>query len=400
MRLYNVHTLLETERLINKHFSIFEVETIDINECYHRILGEDIYASIDVPSFNRSTVDGYAVKSTDTHGASETMPILLQNIGSVEMGQAPNIQIKDDTCCYVPTGGYLPPGANAMVMIEYTEKYNEEIAILSTATPLQNIIHSGDDVKSGSQILKKGTRLTSRHIGVLAAAGIFSIPVYKRLKVLIISTGDELVTEDQKLNLGEVFDINTHTIKNHCRLFDLEVIACYVLKDKYQLIKEKIDYGIKNADITIVSGGSSVGHKDFTADIIDELAGGDGVMIHGLAIKPGKPTIIGKVNHKLVLGLPGHPVSALIVFDQIMRMYLKEQYEYKANTTKGILNKNIHAAPGKETFIMVNTDNGVEPILGKSGMITMLSAADGYVKIGANEEGLSVGDFVTIYKFE
>lgn len=400
MRLYNVHTLEESKNKIKEHFKDFKIESVSIDDSYHRILAEDLYANIDVPNFNRSTVDGYAVRAKDTNGASDTMPMLLKKLGQVEMGQNTHIVIEEDTCCYVPTGGLVPDGADSMVMIEYTEDFDGEIAILKTVTPLQNIIHKGDDVRSGQKILSKGTKLTSRHIGVLAACGIFNVSVYKPLKVSIISTGDELITCEQTLNRGEVFDINTHTIKQHCKIFDLNVINTFVLKDQYQLIKETMSRCIDESDLTIISGGSSVGHKDYTADIIDDLAGGQGVLIHGLAIKPGKPTIVGKVNEKLVIGLPGHPVSALLVFDQLMRMYLSTIRDYSPRTKEGILAQNVHSAPGKATFVMVKLEDQVKPILGKSGMITLLSQADGYIKIDENDEGLDQGDSVTIYQFE
>lgn len=400
MRLYNVHTLEQTEEKIKHHFNSFKTEERNIDACYHRILAEDIYAKIDVPTFNRSTVDGYAVRAKDTNGASDTMPMLLKNLGEVEMGEDTSIVIKEDTCCYVPTGGLVPQGADAMVMIEYTEDFDGEIAVLKTITPLQNIVHKGDDVNAGHKILSKGTKLTSRHIGVLAATGIFDVLVYTPIRVSIISTGDELITTEQALNRGEVFDINTHTIKQHCKVFDLHVINTFVLKDDYQLIKKTMSSCISQSDIMIISGGSSVGHKDYTADIIDDLAGGQGVLIHGLAIKPGKPTIVGKVDEKLVIGLPGHPVSALMVFDQLMRMYLSNISDYSPKTKQGYLTQNIHSAPGKATFVMVRTDDNVTPILGKSGMITLLSNADGYIKINANDEGLDQGDQVTVYQFE
>lgn len=402
MRLYDVHTLAQAYSKIKENFDNFKTETVTLDKAFGRVLSEDVVATVDVPTFRRSTVDGYALVASDTNGASDTMPMLLESIGEVEMGHSTSRPLKEGQLMYVPTGGMVPEGANAMVMIEYTEKFSEDtIAILKQTLPLQHIVKVGDDVKAGSVILKKGMKLSSRHIGVLAATGAFDVKVYKRLKVGIISTGDELITTQQSLNEGEVFDINTHTLKNHSLLFDLEVIETSVLKDDRKLIQSTIEQYSNDADIVLISGGSSVGHKDYTADIIEELSGQGGLLLHGLAIKPGKPTIVGKVNGSLVLGLPGHPVSALIVYDQLIRMYLKPIFHYKAQEVKGYLTKNVHAAAGKETFVMVSMENDqVVPVLGKSSMITMMSLADGYIKIEANDEGLSSGDLVTVYLME
>lgn len=399
MRLYNVHTLFETQHIIKENFQNFETEIISIDVSLNCILSDDIYANINVPTFRRSTVDGYAVVSNDTNGATDTMPMILDYIGESEMGDQTDLILKSGQLMYVPTGGMVPEGADSMVMIEYTEKFsNEEIAVLKQSLPQQHIVKIGDDVQKGSLILKKGTKLSSRHIGALAATGIFKIPVYKKIRVSIISTGDELITTDQELIKGQVFDINTHTLKQHATQLDLVVVQTYVLKDNRDLIKETIKSALEKSDVVLISGGSSVGFKDYTADIIEELSGKEGLLIHGLAIKPGKPTILGKIDHKLVLGLPGHPVSALIVFDQLIRMYLNQIMDANPIILKKKLSKNIHAAPGKETFVMVKIEgDSVLPILGKSSMITTMSLADGYIRISEDQEGLNQGDDVDIY---
>ncbi|MBI9013748.1 MAG: molybdopterin molybdotransferase MoeA [Clostridiales bacterium] len=399
MRLYNVHTLSETEALIKSHFKSFETEVVSLDNLLNRVLAKDVYASIQVPSFRRSTVDGYAVHAADTNGASDTMPMLLKDTGSIEMGQASETVLHLNETIYVPTGGMVPDDADAMVMIEYTERFSEDtIGIMKQALPLQHIVGAGSDIKINDKILSKGLRLKARHIGALAASGIFEVEVYKKITATIISTGDELITTEQPLKIGEVFDINTHTLKHQAAVLDIEVLKTHVLKDQRELIKSMIEEGVRTSDITIISGGSSVGEKDYTADIIDELGDEAGVLIHGLAIKPGKPTIVGKVMNKLVLGLPGHPVSSLIVFDQLIRMYLGQVHDYRYHTVKGCLTQNVHAAAGKETFVMVTIEGDeIIPVLGKSGMITMMSRADGYIRIEANQEGLDKGESVTVY---
>lgn len=398
MRLYNVHTLKEAEAVMKQHFH-FETEVVHIDAAYDRVLAEDIVAAIDVPGFRRSTVDGFAVKSSDVRGASETMPMLLNDLGKIEMGETARLVLNDEETVYVPTGGMVPEGADAMVMIEYSERFSEDtIGILKAAVPLEHVVGIGSDVKTGQQILSQHQRIKARHIGVLAASGIFKVKVYKALTATVISTGDELITTDKVLEQGEVFDINTHTLKNHLKNFDIQVDNTYVLKDNRELIKTTIEKSLLESDMVLISGGSSVGEKDYTADIIDELSEDDGVLIHGLAIKPGKPTIVGKVNQKLILGLPGHPVSALIVMDQMIRMYLSGRADYEPHKFKGVLSHNVHAAPGKETFVMVKLENDkVVPVYGKSGMITMMSDADGYIRIHEDQEGLDQGEEVTVY---
>lgn len=397
MRLYNVHTLKEAQEVMERHFQ-FETERVHLDDAYGRILAETITADIHVPMFRRSTVDGYAVRTFDVSGASETMPILLDIIGSVDMGKFPEHALKENQSMYVPTGGMLPEGADGMVMVEYTELFLDQIGILKPAIIKEHIIDIGDDVMQGERVLEKHQLLSARHIGVLAAIGQFEVLVFKKLKATVISTGDELITTSSLLKRGEVYDINTHTLKHHLKHFDIEVVQTHVLKDVKPLIKKTIEHALECSDIVLISGGSSVGEKDYTADIIDELSKEEGVLIHGLAIKPGKPTIVGKVQNKLVLGLPGHPVSALIVMDQMMRMYLNAMIEMKPHEVRGTLTMNVHAAPGKETFVMVKViDQKIYPIQGKSSMITMMSQADGYIRIGENQEGLNKDDQVIVY---
>lgn len=398
MRLYNVHTLDQAQEVFRNHFD-FEVERIHIDEARGRVLAEDIIANIDVPTFTRSTVDGYAVKASDTNGASETMPMLLDYIGQVDMGQAPSRELKSDQAMYVPTGGMVPEGADAMVMVEYTEKFSQDsIGILKQSLPLQHLVAVGADVSKGDVIAKKHQRLSARHIGVLASVGVFHIEVFKALTACVISTGDELVTTSQALEKGQVYDINTYTLKHRLHHLGIDVKETFVLKDDRNLIKDTVKSANERYDLVAISGGSSVGDKDYTADIIDELSEEDGVLIHGLAIKPGKPTIVGKANNKLILGLPGHPVSALIVLDQMVRMYLKNMVDLKPHTQRCILSQNVHAAPGKETFVMVTIEDGLaRPVYGKSGMISMMSRADGYLRIKRDQEGLDQDSLVTVY---
>jgi molybdopterin molybdotransferase len=213
----------------------------------------------------------------------------------------------------------------------------------------ENVVKIGDDIKKGELVLKKGTQLSSRHIGALAAVGAFEISVFKVLKVVIISTGDELIDTDKPIKIGQVYDINTHTLTEHAKQLGFDVIRTHVINDVRERIKDAIQKGIKDADLVLISGGSSVGPKDYTAELIEELSG-QPLLLHGLAIKPGKPTIVGKSNKTAVFGLPGHPVSALIVFDQLARFFLNGMYDASCVKTSKKLSMNLHAAPGKKNI--------------------------------------------------
>lgn len=399
MRLYNVHTLKETEKIIQDNFQNFKTMEIAIDDARGMILAEDILSTVNVPDFRRSTVDGYAVIASDTNGATDTMPLLLELIGESQMGLAAKGDIKPGQTMYVPTGGMVPKAATAMVMIEYTEQFSEEvIAVMQQVQPGQSIVGIGDDVTDGAIVLKRGTRLSARHLGALAAIGCLTVTVYKQLKISVISTGDELVTTHQTLQAGQIYDINTHTLKQHAMTLGMEVIATYVLKDDKGLIEKTMRDCIQDSDLVLISGGSSVGYKDYTADLIEDLGQ---LLVHGLAIKPGKPSIVGRVDEKMVLGLPGHPVSALIVFDQLIRMYLSTMGDFKPVTVNCLLQRNLHAAPGKTTFVMVAVDQKqARPILGKSGLITTMSSADGYIKMTEDCEGLAQGSMVQVHLFE
>lgn len=410
MKMLKIQTIDEVKAKIRENFSISEselvTEEIRIENALGRIIAEDIKSTINVPTFNRSTVDGYAVKSKDTEGASESIPMILDLLDPVEMGQENLIKIEQGTAVYVPTGGMVPTGADSMVMIEYTENFGvSEIGINRSASPRENVVFVGDDVEKGQVVIRKNTRIRPQEIGALAAIGIKEIRAYKKIKVAVISTGDELIKNIDELKDGKVLDINTSTLKATAEKLGCEVVAEYVLKDEFELLKETVQRELERCDVIAISGGSSVGDKDFTADVIDAL-GEPGVFVHGMAIKPGKPTICGKIQEAALFGLPGHPVSAMVVFQVLLEEYLKvrSQSSMMKSTVQGQLETNVYAAPGRETYQMVKIHNEggknyVRPIFGKSGMITLLSEADGYLKIPMDTEGIPKGEIVEVVLF-
>lgn len=397
MEFFNVMSVDEVKNILVNNFKNIKIETekVSILDSYERVLSKDIASQINVPDFNRSTVDGYAIKSNDSHGCSDCMPTFLDVIGEVNMGEAINLDIKNGQCMYVPTGGMIPKNADSVIMIEHVEKLDETtIAIHKPASTGENVVYKGDDIKEEQVVLKRGKKINSQDIGVLAALGAYEIEVYKPIKFTVISTGDEIIDLDESLEFGKIRDINGYAICSLIKKLGGSVVKKAIVKDNYELLKEEVSNAIKNSDIVLISGGSSVGTRDYTHDVINSFDG-QGVLVHGVALKPGKPTIIGECENKAVIGLPGHPVSAIIVF-KIFIEYLTKQIlditemEY---TVDAKINTNIHSSPGKKTYQMVileEVDNKyyATPIFGKSSMITLLSKACGYVIIDEDCEGL------------
>lgn len=406
MEFFNVVSVKEAGDRLMENFKDyqFETEEVSILECTDRILAEDIISDINVPEFNRSTVDGYAIKSKDSHGASESVPSLLNIVGEVRMGEIPGKTIKSGEAMYVPTGGMIPEGSDSMVMIERTEKLDEQsLMVYKSVSFNENVVLKGDDIKLGEIALKKGRKINPEVVGVLAALGIPKVKVYKRPKFYIISTGDEIVDIDEKLELGKVRDINTYALYSLIEKLGGQVVGKAIVEDNYNLLRKEVGKAIDNSDIVLISGGSSVGTRDYTAKVMNSF-NGKGVFVHGMSIKPGKPTIIGESEGKAIFGLPGHPVSSMIVFKAVVEPFLKEKMgivEYQPKI-KAMMDFNFHSSPGKETYQMVKLreEDGeihATPNFGKSGMITLLSNSDGYIIIKPHEEGIYKGEERDVY---
>lgn len=382
----------------------FEQEEIYILDAADRVLSDDIIANGNVPEFNRSTVDGYAVKSSDTHGASESIPSFLTLLGEVRMGEKTEVKISSGESIYVPTGGMLPEGADAVIMIEHAEKLDDSTLMVYKPLPFgENLILKGDDIKEGERIIEKGKRLTPQDIGVLAALGISKVRVYKKPKFFIISTGDEIVDINEELTIGKVRDISSYALYAQITKLGGEVIGRNIVKDDFELLRNSMDKALDISDIVIILGGSSVGTRDYTSKVINSF-NGNGVFIHGVSIKPGKPTIIGEGKGKAIFGLPGHPASSIIVFKVFVEYFIKQLMNIKENKNKtsAILDFNFPSSPGKETYQMVKIverdgKTYAIPSFGKSGMITLLSKSDGYILLKPHEEGISKGEVRDVY---
>ncbi|MFT9497873.1 gephyrin-like molybdotransferase Glp [Anaerosolibacter sp.] len=409
MELLKVDTVEQVVQKLEEYFTdlTLEGQRIHITEALGRIIYEDIEAPMALPEFRRSTVDGYAVLAKDTFGASEGLPTFLNNIGKVEMGMSTELTVRSGECAYVPTGGMVPHGADAMVMIEHAECLDElTLAVYQSVAPGESVMQIGEDMQVGEILFKKGRKIKAQDIGALAALGIEHINVFQRPKVAVLSTGDEIVDPFAKVELGQIRDINTYGLSAMMEEFGGDIVHRQVIQDEYSLLKEKAAETLEHCDILIISGGSSVGTKDVTAKVINDL-GTPGVFVHGIAIKPGKPTIIGKAKGKAVFGLPGHPVSAMIVCKVFLGYLLNRLLYQGLGVNDGMYATaaaNIHSSPGKETYQMVvlESDNGeylAKPIHGKSGSITLLTKADGYIRIDTNKEGVEKGEKVKVVLF-
>jgi len=394
-----------------KNYLALHQEKIELISASKRVLAEDIIAKENIPGFNRATVDGYALKAGDTFGASDGLPAYLEVIGEIRMSEIPSLLVCSGQTARISTGGMLPEGADAVVMLEYTEQIDETMIEANRPVALwENVLRADEDIKKGEILLKKGQLLRPQDIGLLAALGWGTVLVYKKPGVAIISTGDEIVPVHSQPKPGQVRDINLYALG--ASVEEIGAIPHYreIIPDDELALEKELRKCIESdeIDMVLISGGSSVGSRDYTLRVLNHL-GSPGVLVHGLALKPGKPTIISLNNQKPIIGLPGHPVSTLIVFESIVKKILSdlkgEILPLGLNrTVEALLENNIASEGGREEFIRVilKKKDGkfwAVPVLGKSGMISTLAKADGYIVIGLNQEGLYQGDLVTVYLF-
>ena len=388
------------DRLISK-------EPVPLLESLGRIAAKDVIAVEDIPAFRRSTVDGFAVFSGDTAAAGESMPVFLTVKGRVEMGQPATVSIISGECAEVPTGGMLPDGADAVVMCEYTEEFGADgIAVSQSTAYGENIVLTGEDAKTGALILPRGKKILPQDIGALASAGAACVYVYTSPKITVLSTGDELVPPEQDPKPGQIRDVNTYALASLAKKHGFCVVSTKVLPDDESALEQAVDSAMEQSEIVIVSGGSSKGKKDMTRKVFDKLSP-SGVYTHGIAIKPGKPTILGydEASRTLLAGLPGHPVSAMIVFELLLGWLFREATGSPGTpAVPARLSCNAPSSPGKLTCQpcrLIHDAGGyiAEPVFGKSGLITTLTQADGYFVTARDTEGLKAGELVMVHLF-
>lgn len=374
-------------------------ENISILNSHRRVLAMNVNSRRNIPGFKRSAVDGYAVKAEDTYLCSETIPAILSLKETIEIGKEPNIHINFMECSYVPTGGMIPSGANSVVKIEDCEVLNNDILVNKSVGEFENIVRENDDITKGDVVLTKGDTILSTHIAVLASLGLSTVKVKKQIKVGIISTGDELLGIDDEIKVPKIKDTNGPFLKFACE--EDGCISKYygILKDDENNILCNIKKALEENDIIFLSGGSSVGKKDFTEKVMRQL--GD-IMFHGIAVKPGKPTLMARCkNNKYIVGFPGHPMACTIVYKFIISKFINKLYGRNLKKVYNILEfgENYHKSIGREEYLPVSVIDDIPyPIYAKSSALSTMARCDGIIKIDRNIEGIRKGEKVKVMR--
>jgi molybdopterin molybdotransferase len=404
---FKVKTSKEILEIIET-FPSLVTEQISLIEGLGRVLAEAIVSPEDLPHFPRATMDGFALQARDTFGASEAVPALLTLSGQIAMGQEVTESLKQGHCFHIATGGMLPPGADAVAMIEHSQPLDHRtIEIFKPLSPLDHVIQIGEDIRKGHSLLPAGRRLRPQDLGLLAGLGIETIPVYHKPRVAIISTGDEIVSVDQKPAPGFIRDINSVTLMAQVEESGAFPLSLGRTKDHFKDLETRCRQGLEQADVVLISGGSSVGARDFTLEVIHGFPESE-VLAHGISISPGKPTILARIGNKILWGLPGHVVSAMIVFTLFVKpclTHLEGEKEISpAPKMTARLIRNVPSAQGREDYIRVSLQPSPEgwlaaPIFGKSGIISTMVRADGIIRIDQNCEGLEKGEPVEVIGF-
>ena len=398
-----LRSIQEVRTIIDKYTaSVDQTESIDLDQSLTRVLAQEITANLDIPPFDRSAMDGYAVIAEDTYWAGQFKPVKLECIGTIHAGAVEDqIDLKKGRCIQIATGAVVPQGADAVVMVEDTERENDGVAVkfYKPVHPGQNISKKGEDIKKNSMILKNGTVLTTSKIGALAAVGTDNVKVYKKPCVAVIPTGNEVAELDKTLKTGQVYDINSYTIFNLVKENGGEPIKLGIVEDTYEALssalKKADDY-----DIVIFSGGSSVGEKDLLVDIIEEQGE---VLFHGVQIKPGKPTLFGRIGTKLVFGLPGYPAACLTIGYLLIGPMIRAISRLPPRLDQVVsakLSRRVVSTLGRHQFLTVTIEKGTAiPVFKESGAITSIANAVGYIEIPENVDLVEKGDVVNVKLF-
>ena len=403
--------------------TVTDSERIEVSSSLGRVLAEDIIAPHPLPDFQRSTVDGYAVRARDTHGASDSLPAYLKLNGEVPMGDAPEFKVGAGQCSLIHTGGMVPDGADAVVMLEYTgQTGSDEIEVVRAVAEGENVIRVGEDVAQGQVVQTKGSLIRPAEIGGLMALGITEVNVIAKVRVGLISTGDEVVHPGASPRPGQVRDVNSYTLKALVEKAGGIAQLYGIVPDRFEAVKQIAGIALSESDLLIITAGSSASTRDMTADVIRSL-GAPGVLVHGVNTRPGKPTILGACDGKPVIGLPGNPVSALVngylfvvpVIEKLLGMLPRPKPSVAARLTVNLPSQagredwwpvrlttetprhrdskavgNHASLPGKADFL-------AEPIFGKSNLIFTLASADGLLRIHADATGVSAGEVVEVF---
>jgi putative molybdopterin biosynthesis protein len=384
------------------------VEEIPLLEAYNRVLAEDVTATLNIPPFHRSTVDGYAVRAEDTFGAEESKPVRLQSCGMVNVGEPPKIKVACGTTAETVTGAPMPEGADGVVMVEHTVRKDDEIYVYNAVAKHENVMEAGSDIQKGETVLKAEQPLHSREIGVLAALGLVKVKVYAVPRVAILSTGAEIVESGKELSGGKIYDINAYSLSIAVVESGGKPLYMGVFPDDMAELQKALKRALASADMVITSGGVSVGPKDVMPQTLNSL-GKPGVIVCGIATKPGKPTTVALIDEKPVFSLPGHPTSALLIFHLLVRPIIRGVAGRKAEKTQKVKTFaaiRMFAARGRRTFVAVKLKRDesnrliAEPVpVGLSGAITTLAKADGFIEIAENQQFIDAGEEVAVHLF-
>lgn len=375
-------------------------EHVSLEEAAGRVIGSDVVALEGVPPFDRSTVDGFAVVANDTFGCSDALPALLELAGEIDMGAAPDVACRPGACVRIPTGGQVPDGADAVVMLEYCEEYGDgTVGVAKPVAPGSNIVYANDDVKPGEVLIHAKTTLLPHHIGTLASLGLSSVEVRKRIRVGIISTGDEIVPVDQEPVASQMRDVNAPVLVAAAEACGASAVRYPIVPDDYDMLHEAVERALDECDIVLVTGGSSAGQKDNTARVLSSVGE---MLFHGVAVKPGKPTMCADVDGKPAFGLPGHPVAAYFMFLELVRPLIMPDtrgLRMRAHLSAGVPSNHGRAELVAAKLEEMQDGTIAMPVRGKSGLISQLAGADGYFAIPRNCEGLAAGAEVEVRSF-
>lgn len=361
---------------------------------------EDVKSPENLPAFSRSSVDGFAVFSADTYGCSETLPAMLLYSGKILMGENVHRELSPNCCMEIPTGGQLPENSDSAVMVEYTEDAGDEFRyILKPCAPFENVIRKGDDCKKGETVIRKGTVIQPKHVAVLAALGICEVKTVSAPRVGIISTGDELIDFTETPVGTQIRNINSVMLHSCLKTLGCETTVYPIVKDDENELTEAVEKALGECDMVLLSGGSSVGERDNARKILEKF--GD-IKFHGIAVKPGKPTMFGVCNGKPVFGLPGHPAAAFFIFQYLVKPAVCKMCSVNNSErkVKAYITENIPSNHGRAEMVAVKLDGiTAEPLHAKSGMVSFLAKSDGYITVPRDKEGIAKGSEVEVTLF-
>jgi len=407
---FSVVTSAAAWRILESHLQpVTGTEILKTSETASRITAESIQSPENLPAFPRSTMDGYALRASDTYGASEGFPAYLKVRGEVLMGCSSSLTVQRGEAVKIHTGGMLPNGADAVAMIENVQIVDASaIEVVRPTAPGENVLKIGDDIKKEELLLDKGHKIRSQDIGALMGLGITRLKVYRQPRISVISTGDEIISPELQPQPGQIRDINTYSISALIEKSGGRPIPLGIIPDDLTKLQMLLRTGLEQTDMVIISAGSSVSTRDMTYKAV-ESAGQPGVLVHGIAVRPGKPTIIGAANGKIIIGLPGNPVSTMVTFHLLARpaiyklggcLKVPAQPEVSARLTH-----NIPSTTGREDYVPVKLEIAdgtltATPIFGESNLITTLTKADGLAIVPLDLHGLKAGETVRVRMWE